>query len=112
MDFLIKNKVAIGAGIAILLLLYVYLTYFSSGPSPILTTSDANTPLSTDILVTLQSINSIKLDNTIFTDPVFVSLTDFGVTIPPETVGRRNPFAPLGASTKASTTTLKLPGAN
>ena len=30
------------------------------------------------------------------TDPVFASLTDFGVTIPPQNAGRRNPFAPVG----------------
>ena len=48
--------------------------------------------------MTLQSIHSIKLDNSIFTDPVFVSLTDFGVTIPPENVGRPDPFVPLGGT--------------
>ncbi|MDO8548322.1 MAG: hypothetical protein Q7R71_01465 [bacterium] len=96
-DFLKRNKVALGGGVALLLLIYVYFTYFSGGPSASLTASDSGVPLSTDILVTLQSIHSIKLDNAIFTDPVFVSLTDFGVTISPQNVGRRNPFAPLGA---------------
>lgn len=112
-DFFKKNKMAIAGGISLLLLIYVYLTYFSGASSPAsLTASDSGSPLSTDILVTLQSIHSIKLDNTIFTDPVFVSLTDFGVTIPPENVGRRNPFLPIGVSSKLSTSSPKLPGTN
>lgn len=113
MDFLKKNKTAIGGGIAILLLIYIYLAYFSGGSSSAsLTASDSGSPLSTDILVTLQSIHSITLDNTIFTDPVFVSLSDFGVTIPPENVGRRNPFLPVGVSSKLPTSTSTLPGGN
>jgi len=112
MDFLKKNKMAVGGVAVVLLLAYVYFSYFARGSSASLTASDAGTPLSSDILVTLQSIHSIKLDNSIFTDPVFVSLTDFGVTIPPENVGRRNPFAPVSASAKTSTSTLKLPGSN
>lgn len=114
MDFFKKNKMAIAGGVALLLLIYVYLAYFSgSSSSATLTASDAESPLSTDILVTLQSIHSIKLDNAIFTDPVFVSLSDFGVTIPPENVGRRNPFVPIGASSKTSTSSsIKLPGTN
>lgn len=110
MDFFKKNKMAIGGGVALLLLIYVYLTYFSGGSSSAsLTASDSASPLSADILVTLQSIHSITLDNSIFTDPAFISLSDFGVIIPPENIGRRNPFAPLGASTSTTTSTLKLP---
>jgi hypothetical protein len=112
MDFFKKNKMAIAGGAGILLLIYVYLAYFSGGPSSAsLTASDSGSPLSTDILVTLQSINSIKLDESIFADPAFVSLSDFGVTIPPENVGRRNPFLPINFS-KSSGSSLKLPGGN
>lgn len=112
-DFIKKNVMAIAGGIAILLLIYVYLAFFSGGSSTdSLTASDSGSPLSTDILVTLQSIHSITLDNSIFTDPVFVSLSDFGTPIASQPVGRRNPFAALGASSSASTTTLKAPGTN
>lgn len=111
MDFLKKNKAAIGGGVALVLLLYVYLNYFSGGADATLSESSVTSPLSADILVTLQSIHSITLDNAIFSDPVFISLSDFGVTIPAENVGRRNPFAPFTAG-KTSTTTVKLPRAN
>ncbi len=107
MDFLLKNKVAIGFGVALLLVIYIYFSYFSGGSSATLTASDSGSPLSSDILITLQSVNSIKLDNSIFTDPAFVSLSDFGVTIPAQNVGRRNPFLPVGVASKATSTTTK-----
>src|SRR6185436_12968398 len=107
MNFFNKNKMAIGGGIGVLLLIYVYFAYFSGGSSATLTASDSGSPLSTDILVTLQSVHSIKLDNSIFSDPVFLSLSDFGVTIPAQNVGRRNPFAPIGADGIVSTTTVR-----
>jgi hypothetical protein len=105
MNFLKNNKVAIGGGIALALVVYIYFSYFSGGSSASLTASDSGTPLSSNILITLQSVNSIKLDNSIFTDPVFVSLSDFGVSIPSQNVGRRNPFAPLGAASRTTGTT-------
>lgn len=54
-----------------------------------------------DLLVVLEKIESIKLDESIFTDPAFVSLQDYSITLVPETAGRINPFAPLPGSTKA-----------
>lgn len=110
MDFLRKNKTAIGGGLAILLLIYVYLEYFAGSSSSATLTTSETSPLSNDILITLQSIHSITLDNSIFSDPAFVSLTDFGVTIPLQNVGRRNPFLPVGAGGKISTSSA--PGAH
>ena len=73
---------------------WLYSTYFAGGSEELLTEQTVS-PISQDILAVLSSLNTIRLDNSIFTDPVFTSLSDFGVTIPPENVGRRNPFAPL-----------------
>jgi hypothetical protein len=49
-------------------------------------------------LVTLSNLRTIELDESIFQEPIFMSLSDFGVVIPPEAIGRRNPFAPISAS--------------
>lgn len=69
--------------------------WWSSKPSgPILVVEQAS-PLSGDLLAVLGSLNTIVLDESIFDDPVFESLTDFGVTIPSQATGRRNPFAPF-----------------
>ncbi len=111
MDFLKHNMVAIGVGVALIIGIFVYLQYFSSSSSATLNSSTTNVTLSQNLLATLQNLHTIKLDNSIFSDPSFQSLTDFGVTIPAETVGRRNPFAPLGgsASSGSSITVPTLP---
>lgn len=103
MDFLKKNKTAIGGGVVVVVVLYVYLMYFSGSSAP-LTATSADSAVSGDLLVTLNSLHTIRLDNTIFTDPVFVSLSSFGVTIPPQDAGRLDPFAPIGTRFSTSTT--------
>ena len=112
MDFLKQNKMMVLGVIALLIAGYVYFAYFSGGSPPAtLSSTDANVALSQNLLVTLQNLHTIKLDDSIFSDPAFQSLTDFGVTIPPENIGKRNPFLSLGASSaaSASTTSLTLP---
>ena len=99
MDFLKENKTPIGVGIFLLLAIFVYMTYFTNPTSPTLTSSDTSITLSQNLLITLQNLHTIKLDDTIFSDPAFQSLTDFGVIIPLEAAGRRNPFLPLTGST-------------
>ena len=112
MDFLKKYKVE-EIGVAVLLLLcYVYFAYFSgSSSSPTLSSSDSSVTLSQNLLVTLQNLHTIKLDDSIFTEPVFQSLNDFGVSIPPESVGRADPFLPLTSSglTPPSNSSITLP---
>jgi hypothetical protein len=73
----------------------------NSGSSALLNTSDvSNSAASQQLLVTLANLHTIRLDGTIFNDPVYLSLTDYGVVIAPENVGRRNPFVPFsGTST-------------
>ena len=51
-----------------------------------------------DVVDTLLTLRSIKLDGAIFSESAFTSLHDFSTQIVPEPVGRPNPFAPLGAS--------------
>ncbi len=48
-------------------------------------------------------LESIKLDKTIFTNKVYLSLTDRSQTISDEPVGRLNPFAPIGDISFTST---------
>ena len=95
MDIL-KNKFVVGGVGAVLVLTLAYYLWTSAENGALLTTNDGTSPLSQEILITLGQLHTIRLDPAIFTDPVFASLTDFGVTIPPQNAGRRNPFAPVG----------------
>ena len=99
----------------------VYYAFFMQSPSntgstTLVTSTDvagSGTPSSQDLLVTISNLHTIKLDGALFADPGFVSLTDFGVIIPLENVGRRNPFAPVVGAQPAPTTgaaaAIKLP---
>jgi hypothetical protein len=101
--FFKNNKMTLGGGVALLLLVWVYFTYFGGGGTEPLSSPDT-TAISGDLLVTLGSLHTIKLDNSLFSDPVFVSLSDFGVSLPPQAAGRRNPFAPVGQGNLSTTT--------
>lgn len=54
-----------------------------------------------DLVETLLTLRAINLSGTIFNDPAFKALQDFGVSIVPEPVGRPNPFAPLSRQAPA-----------
>lgn len=43
----------------------------------------------------LNQINSLKIDGEIFSDPAYMTLVDYTITVPEQNVGRPNPFAPL-----------------
>lgn len=70
----------------------------NSGTGSLLVTEDFTTPAGEsdkDLVATLLQLRSVSLEGTIFSDPSFQSLQDFGSQIIPEPVGRPNPFAPL-----------------
>jgi len=77
----------------------------SSAPDALLVTesvgSGAPSEKERDLVATLLQLRAIGLDGTIFSDPAFQSLVDYGIEIVPEPVGRENPFAPLQSATSA-----------
>lgn len=111
MQNLLKNKLVMGGLVVAVVGFLGYYVWNSQGATPLLSDSTAGTsPGSQQILQTLGRLHTIKLDPSIFTDPTFVSLSDFGVTIPPQQAGRRNPFAPLGSAGAAVQTPAKPAG--
>ncbi|MDP4020989.1 MAG: hypothetical protein Q8P58_03045 [Candidatus Adlerbacteria bacterium] len=96
MQFIKENKLLTFGGVVVILAAFVYFM-FLSGPSEEVTvvTQDETSNVSRELIITLSNLNTIRLDDSIFKDPVFLSLSDFGVQIPLQNVGRRNPFAPL-----------------
>ena len=59
------------------------------------TQSDARI-MATQISQALLRIEQIKLDKSIFANPIYLSLVDRSRPINPEPTGRQNPFAPIG----------------
>jgi hypothetical protein len=83
---------------------------------PLLQTEDLTAAgVQSEVVTTLLQLRAVSLSGTIFSDPTFSSLQDFGSAIVPEPVGRANPFAPLGQnagaqqqqSTSTATTTRR-----
>lgn len=103
----IDRRVLIASGILILLLagaFFYWLSGNASDETPSITelpASSLDTTLGRDLLVALAKLKSTTLDTSIFDDPVFMSLKDFGVLIAPQPVGRRNPFAEFGDGARA-----------
>ena len=81
-----------------------YLFGGSGGNDALVSTEVVTSASDSELVSTLIQLRAVTLSGTIFSDPVFMSLKDFGVQILPEPVGRPNPFAPLGQTTPTPTT--------
>ena len=95
-QFLKDNKMLALGSVVVILGALLYFMFFS-GPSEeaAVVAQDDTGSVSRELVITLSNLNTIRLDASIFDDPVFLSLSDFGVQIPLQNVGRRNPFAPF-----------------
>ena len=62
-------------------------------------------PIDGDLLKALRDLESLKLDGSIFSNPVWLTLKDFGKELAPQAAGRPNPFAPIGGSSPVSAPT-------
>ncbi|OHA20761.1 MAG: hypothetical protein A2849_02435 [Candidatus Taylorbacteria bacterium RIFCSPHIGHO2_01_FULL_51_15] len=71
---------------------------YEGGPLSSLQSSSLDATLGRELLAVLAKLKSTTLDTSLFSDPVYQSLKDFGVSIAAQPVGRRNPFAELGAA--------------
>lgn len=98
---LFKNKLVLLILAGIVLALVIWYSFMrNKSAAPILQTEDLtkSTTVDNDIVQILLQLRAVSLSGTIFSDPAFVSLQDFGSQIVPEPVGRENPFAPLQGS--------------
>ncbi len=96
LNSLFGNKYVVGGIVLAVVVGLGYYVWQSQSNAPLLSQASATSPSSEQILATLSQLHTIQLDPTLFSDPTFQSLSDFGVTIPSQSAGRRNPFAPLG----------------
>jgi len=96
-----EHRKKIITGVVIVLLFAAYSALSPSGAEPqgtLVARSaqvSANFQAGKEILALLVDLKSIRLDGSLFADPVFQSLEDFSIPIEPEPRGRTNPFAPV-----------------
>ena len=101
MDFIkseIKNIIVFVVILGGLYFAYVFFFKDSAPPTSTISPSGSGGEVSGDILPLLLQLQTIKLDQSIFSDPVFKSLENFSVELPHEESGRPNPFAPVESS--------------
>jgi hypothetical protein len=48
-----------------------------------------------DLMQAIETVKSINLDKSLFSDDAFVSLVNYETPIDPQPIGRDNPFAPV-----------------
>ncbi len=104
MAFIKENlkNILLGGGLGIALLLAYVVFWPSSDGATLLSVERPAGVKENDLLVLLLDLKSLQLDDSVLSDPVFRSLKHFGVDIPPEPVGRSNPFAPIGSGNAAA----------
>jgi hypothetical protein len=108
MDWILKHKfIAIGAALVLAGLAWYMLGGTTAPSDSVLTTQNtAQVPADAQELVSsLLTLRAVTLNANIFTNPSFQALKDFSTPIITESVGRANPFAPLGQSALLSTST-------
>jgi RsiW-degrading membrane proteinase PrsW (M82 family) len=97
-----KNTVIIGI-ILVVILAGAWYFYSKGSSSPSTSQLVSTTPGGTatanvgaNVLTILNSVSSINIDTSFFSTPAYQSLVDYSITVPPQEVGRQNPFAPVG----------------
>lgn len=91
----------------VLIFFYVYFENSKGAGSAALVPRDpssnqANIGVGAEIILLLQKLDRITLDTSLFDEQTFQSLKDFSITLRPQSVGRPNPFAPIGTDTTSS----------
>lgn len=102
-----SNKKTLTIGIIIVVVLAAAWYFYSKGGSSASTsqlvsstpgTGAATAAVGSDVLGILNSVSSIHIDASFFSTPTYQSLVDYSIAVPPQAVGRVNPFAPTGGS--------------
>ena len=99
-----SNKNTIIIGVVIVVVLFGGWYFYSKGSSSastsqLISSSPNNTAqgaVGADVLSILNNVSSINIDANFFQTPAYQSLVDYSIAVPPQPVGRNNPFAPVG----------------
>ncbi|HZS42636.1 MAG TPA: hypothetical protein VFA52_00210 [Candidatus Paceibacterota bacterium] len=104
--------------IGVLILAFVIYSFWHGGSSnngAVLTASSpaANNPQVGQAFVNqLLTLQGVRLNSEIFSNPSFNTLQDFSQPVPTEPQGRPNPFAPIGVDTENGPTINQPSGPN
>jgi len=89
------QKIYIGL-VTLLALGYFGYNIFISPASPNASPELASPIVGQNILNLVAKLQTVSIDQSFFSSPLFTSLKDSSTTLFPESQGRSNPFAPIG----------------
>lgn len=92
---LTKNKSVILAILVVILAFFVYNSFFKSDITTF-TVDESVKNIGAEIVQTYSKLQSVALDQKLFSSPAYLNLTDFGVSVSSQPVGRTNPFDLIG----------------
>ena len=95
MKKLTENKGIFGAVAVFILVIFLYNVFFKTD-SDVAPSELEATSIGDDLLKIHADLQKVTFDQALFTSPSYVGLTDFGVSIPEQAVGRSNPFDIIG----------------
>lgn len=94
MELLQKNKILITVVILFVLALWAYNSFFKVDSS--VPTDAAAQTVGSDVLSLYSSLQSVTLEQSLFSSPLYRNLIDFSTPLQSQPVGRPNPFAVIG----------------
>ncbi len=102
-----KTAVAFFAILAIGALIYFYTMGSPTDSDSMLDVTGTPESMASDaiggrVLTLLQEVNSLNIDATVFNNSVYRSLVDYSIEVPPQNVGRPNPFQPFPGQIRSS----------
>ena len=95
MKTLAGNKGTIAAVAIFIMVMFLYNIFFKSETVPIPDELSASS-IGNDLLKMRGELQAVALDQTLFSAPGYLFLTDFSVNIPQQPLGRTNPFNLIG----------------
>ena len=104
-----KKNLILGAAIVVIVTVAMFY-FFGKGPAEDTSLLKAEPSseaamVGARVLSLLTQIKSLQIDTDLFLDPAYRTLRDYSVVVPPQNVGRPNPFAPLSSNARSSSAT-------
>jgi hypothetical protein len=96
MKALQKNKFTILAIVIFFVVIFFYNSFIKENQVIVEEGSEAAQAIGADLLALSDELRQVNLGTELFTTKLYLALTDFSNPIPPQPIGRANPFDLLG----------------
>lgn len=96
MKALQKNKFTILAIVIFLIVIFFYNTFIKENQVIVEEGNEVAQAIGADLLALSEELRQVSLETELFTTKLYMALTDFSNPIPPQPIGRTNPFDLLG----------------